>query len=288
MKCSAQKSILAIALVALSNIAVAGGDPDELPEIEGVEVDISQVDLRSESERAADAKAILAAEEAMKAKAMEAELAAEAKAAAKAKKTADATAAKEAAMKKGKKVFSSIVDAVSPEGEVPALNNDRFSMYLSDKVLFAQREEKSKRLDRARTHFGILLSEERDTVLQGGLAVDTSFSKSFRLSFGARTYVALLEAENTDIVAAAVGAETAYKLPFKKLPLEFGASTYYAPDVLTFGAGDRVFDTQFDITLPVRDQLSVFGGVRYLSFDTRPDDREVDNQTHLGLRWDFK
>jgi len=287
MKSSAQNAILAVALVALSNTAVAGGDPDE---IEGVEVDISQVDLRSDSERAADARAILAAEEALKAKAMEAELAAEAKAAAKAAKAEEAQMAKDEAIKKGKKVFGSIVDAVSPEGEVPALNNDRFSMYLSDKVLFAQRERKTKRfnIDRARSHLGLLISEERDTVLQGGLAIDTSFTKSFRLSFGTRGYAALLESENEDILAAAIGAETAYKLPFKKLPLEFGASMYYAPDILTFGAGDRAFDTQLDVTLPVRSQLSVFGGVRYLSFDTRPDDREVDNQTHLGLRWDFK
>ena len=148
--------------------------------------------------------------------------------------------------------------------------------------------ERFESIDEGRLHLGLLYGEARDTVFQGGLAVDTSLTDLFRLSVGGRGYVGLLGDENEDTIAAALGAEAAYILPFEKLPLEFGASIYYAPDILTFGTSDRVIDTRFGVALPVRPQLSVFTGARFLQFDTRPGDEEVDNRIHLGVRWDFK
>jgi len=176
-----------------------------------------------------------------------------------------------------------------PEENVPPLDNDRLTFYLSDEVISGQYERNGARygFDRSRAHLGFLYSEERDSVLQGGFAIDATFTNTIRLSFSTRGYVAILGEENNDAVAAAIGAEIAYQLPFDALPLEFGANFYYAPDVLTFGAADRVVDAQVDVTLPVRTQLSVFAGARYLQIDTRPGDEEVDNRVHLGVRWDF-
>ena len=189
----------------------------------------------------------------------------------------------------GNRVLKAFTDAMRPKEEVPPLNNDRLTVYLSDEVIFGQYERSGARygLDRSRVHLGLVYSEERDTVIQSGLAVDAAFASSFRLSFGTRGYVAILGEENTDSVAAGLGGEIAYQLPFRALPLEFGANFYYAPDVLTFGSADRVIDGQFDVTLPIRSSLSVFAGARFLQFDTRPGDEEVDNRVHLGARWDF-
>ena len=201
---------------------------------------------------------------------------------------ADGTAA--AAVNGEKKnILQTIGDAMRPKGPAPSLNNNRFSLYLSDRVVFAQYDRSAERynLENGRTHLGLLYSEERDTVLQGGLAVDTTITKSFRLSFGARAYAAILGAENTDAVAVGPGVEGAYLLPLKALPLELAASIYFAPDILTFGAGDNVLDWQVDVTLPVREKLSVFTGLRFLQLDTRPNDAEIDNRLHFGVRWDF-
>ncbi len=186
--------------------------------------------------------------------------------------------------------FRAIVDAMRPSGNVDSLENDRLTLYISEKVISPQFERDAKRLglEKSRMHVGFLVSEERDTVLQAGLSVDSSFAKSLRLSFGTRAYIALLGVENADTFATAFGAEAAYKLPFEALALEFGASFYYAPDILTFGSGDRVIDTQVGVALPFRPQLSLFGGVRFLQVDTRPEDREIDNRAHLGVRWDFQ
>ncbi len=192
---------------------------------------------------------------------------------------------------KSKGIASNIIEAMTPSETIAPLSNDRFELYLSDKVIFGQFERTAAdrfKLDEARMHLGLLYSEERDTVFQAGLSADSSLTGVFRLSFGGRGYVGLLGDENEDTVAAALGVEAAYQLPFKRLPLEFGASIYYAPDILTFGSSDRVIDTRFGVTLPVRSQLSVFTGARFLQFDTRPGDEEVDNRVHLGVRWDFK
>ena len=161
--------------------------------------------------------------------------------------------------------ISSIVDAMRPVSGVPPLDNDRFTFYLSDEVLFAQYERSAARYDfeNARVHLGFMFTEERDTVFQAGLSLDASFVSSFRLSFGTRLYAALLSDENNDAFAGAIGGELAYQLPFEKLPLELSTSLYYAPDVLTFGQGDRVIDWQIDVTLPFRSQLSVFTGIRF-------------------------
>lgn len=203
--------------------------------------------------------------------------------------TSKAAVAVATAGEKASAALNTIVEVMRPQDTVQSLENDRFSLYFSDQVIFAQLERQASRFDleRARTHLAFLHSEERDTVLQGGLSLDASFTTSFRLSFGTRAYIALLNTENLDAFAAAMGAETAYRLPFKALPLELGASIYYAPDILTFGAGDQVIDWQVDVTLPVRPEFSVFGGARFLQVDTRPADREIDNRVHLGVRWDF-
>ncbi len=215
-------------------------------------------------------------------------VAAPVKVAPKTKKAVEVSASTETESSKDS-VLQAIVDVMRPKEQVAALENDRLSIYLSEKVAFAQYEKSAERFDleRARTHMGFLYSEERDTIFQGGLALDTSFTNALRFSFGTRAYVALLSEENTDVFAGSFGVETAYKLPVQSMPLEFGASLYYAPDILTFGLSDRIIDAQVDVTLPIRSQLSVFGGIRLLQVDTRPDDREVDNRVHLGMRWDF-
>lgn len=191
--------------------------------------------------------------------------------------------------KPGDATFKAIVDAMKPQEPVQPLAGKRVSVYLSEKVAFVQLEADAARykIKNGRVHVASLYSEQRDSVLQGGLAVDASFASSFRLSFGTRAYIAQLSTENTDAFAAALGIETAYNLPFKALPLEFSASIYYAPDILTFGASDRAVDAQVDFSLPLREKSSLFIGARFLQVDTRPEDREVDNRVHMGVRWDF-
>ena len=185
--------------------------------------------------------------------------------------------------------FKSIVKAMKPAAPVKSLSENRLSFYLSEKVAALQLEFSGARFksENSRLHVATMYSEKRDSVIHGGIALDTSLTEKLRLSFGARAYIALLNMENVDIFATAVGTEAAYLLPFKFRPMELSASIYYAPDIMTFGSADRAIDAQVDIVLPFRSKSAVFAGVRYLQIDTNPEDREVDNRLHLGFRRDI-
>jgi len=188
-------------------------------------------------------------------------------------------------------ILDSIASVMRPEAQVPPLDNDRLSFYLSDEVVFGQYERNAARYDfeNARIHLGFLFAEEQDIVFQSGLALDapSDLVSSIRLSFGVRAYGILLDEENNDSFAGAVGVEAAYTLPFNAFPLEISGSFYYAPDVFTFGEGDRVVDAQVDLSVPFRPQLSLFVGARFLQLDTTPGDAEIDNRVHVGFRWDI-
>ena len=276
--------------VALPLLVLASDDPDVLP----ADADVLTPELESISESASNAieSAGTLSEKTPELQSLEESVAAEDVAVAADPISAPAAATSSggsAAAETNPTLLSSFVDAMSPVAGTPPLDNDRFTFYLSDEVLFAQFERSAARYDfeRARVHLGFMFTEDRDTVFQGGLAFDASFVSSFRLSFGTRLYGILLGEENNDAFAAGIGGELAYQLPFESLPLELSTSLYYAPDVLTFGQGDRVIDWQLDVAIPFRSQLSIFTGIRFLQVDTRPGDTEIDNRLHIGIRWDF-
>ncbi len=219
------------------------------------------------------------------------EKAAEVKEAVKAKEAADVKEVAEAESKPAAEnpAFKAVVEAMAPQAPAKPFEKSRFTFYISDKVAFAQIEQNTNRfkLEDGRAHVAVLYSEERDSVLHTGLSLDASLTKSFRLAFGMRAYIALLGEENSDAFAAAFGAEAAYQLPFKALPLEFSASLYHAPDILTFGSGDRALDAQIDVAVPFRSKSAIFAGIRFLQIDVSPEDVEVDNRLHVGFRWDL-
>lgn len=291
MKSSTRTSTLAVSFLVLSTTAFAGGSSDNIPGTGGVVVDFedtSLVPVVVDSVDAAHSEGVAVAIpniELEQAKVTTKATTVQTKSAPLPVALIEAAAEEET----GDAAFKAIVKAMKPREPVKPLEGKRVSVYLSEKVAFAQYETSATRfkVKNGRAHVATLYSEQRDSVLHGGLALDASFASSFRLSFGTRAYIALLNTENTDAFAAAVGVEAAYNLPFKALPLEFAASIYYAPDILTFGASDRAVDAQIDFAFPLRAQSSLFAGARFLQVDTRPEDREIDNRVHMGIRWDF-
>ena len=166
------------------------------------------------------------------------------------------------------------------------------TIYASDDAFRAEYETDAGRfnLDNARLTGGFLLSEERDNVFTGTVMLDTfpGLVEDVRLSFGARGYVALLGVENRDVFGLGLGVQGAYELPIDVLPLQLGSEFFYTPDVLAFGQSDRIFDWNVDVGLAVRDNVSAFVGFRFLQFDTRPGEREVEDEVHVGVRWAFE
>ena len=163
------------------------------------------------------------------------------------------------------------------------------SLRVSDDVATLTYERDARRLgiDNGRVQAGFLLSEQRDTIFTGTLMVDTrpDLVPQVRLSVGARAYAALLGVENRDVVALGLGVEGFYSLPIRVLPLELQVGAFYAPDVLAFGQADRIIEWNADVGLRLRERLAAYAGFHFLQVDTRPGDREIDDEIHIGIRW---
>ncbi|MBX2825150.1 MAG: YfaZ family protein [Gammaproteobacteria bacterium] len=165
-------------------------------------------------------------------------------------------------------------------------------VYASDKAaqLKLQGDGATLNLTDARLTIGFLFNEERDNIFTGGIALDAEpeFLPGLTLSLGGRAYAGLLGIENADVIGISMGLEASFDPMLDTLPLIFNGSVYYAPDILTFGQSDRIIDWQVDAALQLRESLTGYVGLRYLEFDTRPGEREVDDNVHAGLRWHFQ
>lgn len=179
----------------------------------------------------------------------------------------------------------------SYEQQMPAPVSDErvIQFYASDKTaeLLYERGSSVLNLDNSRATASFLFSEKRDNALTAAVMFDqnTINVPDFNLSFGATLYAGLLAIENADVVGLAATIEAAYQFPVERLPLRITAGISYAPDILTFGQSDRIVDWNVRAGLPLTDSIDGFVGYRYLQFDTRPGDRELDKRVHFGLRW---
>lgn len=167
-----------------------------------------------------------------------------------------------------------------------------FQFYSSDKAAELTYEKSGSvfGLDNDRASLGFLMNEERDNAVTASIMFDASQTlvNGLRLSFGPQVIAGLLSVENSDVIGFAAGIEALYELPVKKFPLRLSTSLSYAPDILTFGQSDRIIDWNVRAGLPLTSNITGFIGARYLQFDTRPGERKLDQQVHIGIRWSSK
>ncbi len=164
-------------------------------------------------------------------------------------------------------------------------------IYASDKAAQAFYERDSSPIDvkDGRLNVGLLINEKRDNVITAGFLLDSNpaMMPSITLSIGTRAYLGLVSNENEDLFAFAGGLEASTSVLFEEIPLKLNGSVYFAPDIFTFGNSDRVFDWRVSAGIQIRKTVFTFVGLRFLSFDTRPGDREIDDQIHVGVRWNL-
>lgn len=181
-------------------------------------------------------------------------------------------------------------DGVEPMDEFDLTPKVRhMDFYASDKAAEIRyfRDSSVINIADGRINVGFLFNEKRDNVFSGGIVLDSRLSwlPGASLSFGGRLYAGLLAIENADVFGLAPGVEAAYELPVRQFPLQLEASFYYAPDIISFGQSDRIFDWHVRAGIKLRESIVGFVGLRYLEFDTRPGDRKLDNRVHVGVRW---
>lgn len=110
------------------------------------------------------------------------------------------------------------------------------------------------------------------------------------LSFGAgiKAFAADLDRADTTVAALGIGGSARLEAPTTRLPLAFTLSGHYAPDIVTTGSGDSVTELIGRVSMEIAPAASAYVGYRYLEFALDDhDDRDVDDDFHVGLRLSF-
>jgi YfaZ precursor len=147
-------------------------------------------------------------------------------------------------------------------------------------------------------HFGIeksrltgafFLSEARDVVLSAGLQLPANIDLGpVTFTFGPQLYAALLDEENSDIMAMSIGTELRLDLA-PSLGLAVTGQAYYAPDILTFGSADNIVDLSARLEVGLADRLILFGGIRLFEFDLTEGEgeRTLQDEVFAGFGYRF-
>ena len=135
----------------------------------------------------------------------------------------------------------------------------------------------------------LFLSEDRDIVLSGDVLFPASLNyDQLQILFGPRFYAALLEDENTDVLAASLGAEVRFELD-RSSGLAISGQAYYAPDILTFGSADNLTDLSARAEIRLQERLTVYAGMRWFEFDLidTGEERTLQEEVFAGVGWQF-
>jgi hypothetical protein len=136
--------------------------------------------------------------------------------------------------------------------------------------------------------FGLFWDENRDLVASGRYYIEADALRFDRLSlkFGPVGYAAMLSAENSDVFSIAIAAEARFEL-LRRPGIEIVGEVAYAPDILTFGTADKLWDVTARVQLPLADRITGFAGYRQFQIDLLEGTNELEEGFHLGIRYQF-
>lgn len=194
-------------------------------------------------------------------------------------------------------VFATTIGTLSfpvfaqPDDPVPTPPGHEIEVYLAENALQAMytTELDVGELGMNEIRAGFLLSEGRDIVLIGDMLVDVGQRPErprWALDVGPRVYGALLNVENQDIFAVAVGGRLSY-LFRQNGTTTMSVSAFYAPDMTTFGNADNVVDASIRFETQLTAATRIFVGYRSFEFDLLDATRKIDDDVHIGFRRRF-
>jgi hypothetical protein len=138
----------------------------------------------------------------------------------------------------------------------------------------------------SRLAYAIFLSEERDVVGSAALLMESNFNfGALDIRFGPQGYAALLNEQNEDVFAIALGVEARLNvLPSRGIAIM--GSAFYSPDILTFGSSDKLTDFMVRGEIQLNDRLAGFAGYRWFELDLlMREERTLQNEVFAGVRW---
>jgi hypothetical protein len=139
---------------------------------------------------------------------------------------------------------------------------------------------------RSEVSYAVFLSEERDIVASAALLFGTTLNLGpLSVQLGPQAYAALLNEENEDVFAVAVGGQIRYDLvPSQRIAVV--GSAFWSPDVLTFGEADNITDFMARAEMRLTDRVVGFAGYRWFELDLlMRQDRKLQNELFAGINW---
>jgi hypothetical protein len=136
---------------------------------------------------------------------------------------------------------------------------------------------------------GFFYNEDRDLIGTGDLLAyvgDEVGVSNLEVRVGTRVYAAFLAPEDQDMFGIGLGGEAQYFFR-KNRAASVTLALFYAPDIVTFGISDNVKDVSLRLMTRLRSGTDVFVGYRSFEIDMAPEDREVDDNLHVGFRRSF-
>jgi YfaZ precursor len=141
----------------------------------------------------------------------------------------------------------------------------------------------------SRAAAGFLLTEDRDIVFNAEVVFPADLNLGpVSILFGPRAYAALLEDENSDVMALSLGAEVRFDI-IRGSGLAVVGNAFYAPDILTFGSADNMTDLNARVEMRVAERLTAFAGMRWFEFDLTEGQGEntLMEEVYVGAGWRF-
>jgi len=138
----------------------------------------------------------------------------------------------------------------------------------------------------SRLVYSLFLSEDRDVVGSAALLLNSNLNfGAFELRFGPQAYAALLNEENEDVFAIALGVDARFNiLPSRGIAI--AGTAFYSPDVLTFGSADNLKDFAAWAEMNMSDKLTLLAGYRWFKLDLlMAEQRELQSEVFIGARW---
>jgi hypothetical protein len=146
-------------------------------------------------------------------------------------------------------------------------------------------------LDQTSLGFGVYFDTERNIIPQAQLMVGgplRGMAPDFlTLSAGVKAHMAFLDEPDQEVFDLAPGVEARIALPFDT-PMAVVGNVFYAPDILTFGDAESVWDYNVRFEVQFLETTTGFVGYRVLDFDREEGrDNKIVDSFQFGVRFAF-
>lgn len=142
--------------------------------------------------------------------------------------------------------------------------------------------------------FGALINNHNDFIANASILVSGSSTgdvKALHFGVGGKIYGGIIKGpkDNLDIEggAIAIGGQVRYVFPGSS-PLAVLAEAYYAPEVTNIADFDGLLEYRVALELEVSPSARAYVGYRNLEVEIdNSADYEVDDEVHIGVRFEF-